>query len=90
MELNLDLQKQSGKKVILGGVSYEVHALKVKDQLELKSKLVGVDPQASDYSIHVLDAVAKCGVPKDVLLEMTDEQLKAYIEFVGASSEKKQ
>lgn len=90
MELNLDLQKPVAKKVILGGVSYDVHPLKVKDQLELKTKLSSSDPQAADYSLHVLEAVAKCGVPTDVLLDMTDEQLKAYIEFVGASSQKKQ
>jgi len=89
MELNLDAQSSATKKVILGGVVYNVAPLKIKDQLEMQAALKDKDQQSQEYFYGVIAAIAKCGVPESVLMDMNSEQLKAYIEFVAGSSEKK-
>jgi ribosomal protein L19 len=89
MELNLDTQASAAKKVIIGGVAYNVAPLKIKDQLEMQTSLKDKDQQGQEYFHGVIAAIAKCGVPESILMDMNSDQLKAYIEFVAGSSEKK-
>jgi hypothetical protein len=89
MELNLDAQSSTTKKVIIGGATYSVAPLKIKDQLEMQSSLKGKDQQGEEHFQAVIAAIAKCGVPESVLMDMNSDQLKAYIEFVAGSAEKK-
>jgi hypothetical protein len=82
MELNLDTQET--KSVKLGGVSYPVTPLKVKDQMRMQAALKGLSVDDPVYVDTMLEHLSKCGMPKDAIENMDIDQLTSLIEFLGS------
>lgn len=82
----LNLDSLPVKQVQIGGKTYEVHGMKVRDQKQMAMDLKGLDPESVEHFDIVLKHIGKCGVPVEVIEDMEASQLKQFIEFL---SEKK-